>query len=130
MLSQDPPNARILLVEDEFLVAMVAEEALIEFGCTVIGPVDRIEVAIELAESEPLDAALLDVNIAGNPVYPVAEVLARRGVPFAFVSGYGASDPGCPEAYRAAPVMPKPYGTADIERILALLLRPAGLAGA
>ena len=80
---------RVLLVEDEMVVSLEMEALLSDQRCTVVGPFDRLSDAVEAAQTEDLDLAVLDVNIRGEKVYPVAEVLASRGVPFLLVSGYG-----------------------------------------
>jgi CheY-like chemotaxis protein len=80
---------RVLVVEDEMTVAMGLEMALAGIGCVVVGPVGRMAQAVDLAKTEVLDAAVLDINIRGDEVYPVAEILSHRGIPFAFLSGYG-----------------------------------------
>ena len=92
---------RILVVEDDSLISLTIEEALLELGCIVVGPVGRLDAALLMARSEALDAALLDVNIRGGLVYPVADVLIARGVPYALASGYG--DWALPEALRDRP---------------------------
>lgn len=79
---------RILLVEDEPLVATVAEMALIDAGYDVLGPVGRVQEALDLVQRERPDAAVLDVNLFGQPVYPVAERLIDMSVPFVFCTGY------------------------------------------
>src|ERR1700712_3042124 len=80
---------RVLLVEDEMLVSLLIEDLLTEQRCVVVGPFGRLPEAIAAARSEDIDLAILDVNIAGLKVYPVAEILASRRIPFLFVSGYG-----------------------------------------
>ena len=79
----------MLVVEDEFLIAMVIEEMLAELECIVVGPFSRVSPALAAAASETIDVALLDVNVAGEKVFPVAEALEARGIPFLFVTGYG-----------------------------------------
>src|ERR1700709_523125 len=81
---------RILIIEDEVLVAMYLEELLTEMGHQVAGPAARINDALELAREAAFDFAVLDVNLAGVPSFPVADVLRQRGIPFVFVTGYGA----------------------------------------
>ena len=81
---------RILVVEDEFLVAMLIEDALTDAGCIVVGPFSRVPEARVAAEQHAVDFALLDVNVAGEKVFPVAEALEARGIPFLFLTGYGA----------------------------------------
>jgi len=79
---------RVLVVEDEFLVALTMIDFLEPLGCEVVGPAASLPVALELARSEPLDAAVLDMNIAGAMIWPVARALRRRRVPFVFLSAY------------------------------------------
>jgi two-component system, chemotaxis family, sensor kinase Cph1 len=78
--------ARVLVVDDEFLVALATADALESVGCEVVGPVSQLATAFQLAHSELLDAAVLDINIAGATIWPVASELLDRGVPFLFLS--------------------------------------------
>ena len=80
---------RVLVVEDEMLVALLVEDILAEAGCIVIGPFARVRDALAAVKTEVVDLALLDVNVAGEKVFPVAHALEKRGVPFLFVTGYG-----------------------------------------
>ena len=107
---------KVLVVEDEALVSMLVEDMLTDLGCVVIGPAADIEEALRLVGSETIDAALLDVNLGGRPIFPVADALKARGVPFAFASGYGEA--GLSEAHRGAAVLQKPFREADLKRIL------------
>lgn len=79
---------RVLVVEDEFLVSLMTVDFLESLGCEVVGPAARLAAAVELAQSESLDAAVLDINIAGEMIWPVAEVLGRRAIPFIFLSAH------------------------------------------
>jgi PAS domain S-box-containing protein len=97
---------RILLVEDEALVAMMMRDSLVELGFCVVGPFDRAAEALACATDDALDAAILDVNLTGDLVYPVAERLAGRGVPFVFVTGYDAE--GIDPRFAHVPVLQKP----------------------
>lgn len=117
---------RIFLVEDEALVLMLLEDILTDLGCTIVGPAERLADALAVAAdpSAAIDAAVLDVNIRGEAVFPVAEALAARGVPFAFATGYGAA--GLPEAWRDRPVLPKPFDQVDVARVVARALAGAG----
>jgi len=110
---------RILVVEDEALVAMLVEDALVEAGYEVIGPARSVAQAMKLLEGETPAAAVLDLNLAGETSTPVADALARRGVPFVVATGYGVA--GVPAAHRAAPVLPKPYDPADLTATIARL---------
>jgi CheY-like chemotaxis protein len=102
-----PASPRILVVEDETMVAMLLEDILEELGCTVIGPAVRVTEALEMLEAEPVDGALLDVNLLGETSYRIADALAQRDCPFVFTTGYGAA--GLDEAYRDRPVLQKPF---------------------
>jgi CheY-like chemotaxis protein len=108
---------RILIVEDEPIVAMCLEDMLDELGCVIIGPANRLSEGLSLAKGEMLDAAILDINLAGERSNAIAEALHARGIPFAFASGYGAA----PEGF-GAPMIEKPYRTCDIGNALAALL--------
>lgn len=121
------PNseARILVVEDESLIAMMIEDALNAARYRVVGPFGRVAKALSAAESEPLDGAILDWNVAGESVVPVAEVLRRRGVPVLIVSGYGEVGPD--QAGGSYAVLSKPFSPEDLVSIVQhkLLTQPA-----
>jgi CheY-like chemotaxis protein len=110
---------RVLIVEDEILVAMMIEDALAGLGVELIKTAGTIEEALAQAEKGQFDCALLDVHLHGREVYPVADVLAARAVPFVFATGYGKS--ALPEKYRSRPALPKPFTPEDLERALAKL---------
>ena len=116
-------GARLLVVEDEPLVALEIEAELTEEGAVVVGPAGSLEAAMRLIEAEPIDAALLDANLAGKPVDALAAALAARGVPFAFASGYGPS--GLPEGFRDRPLLGKPFGAEALVALVRGLLAPA-----
>ena len=111
---------RVLLVEDENLVAMLLEDMLAELGHSVVGPVARLKRALEMAERELIDVAILDVNINGEQAYPIAEVLAARNIPFVFSTGYGKGS--LPAQYRDRPTLGKPFQPHDLQKLLAELL--------
>ena len=113
---------RILIVEDETLVSMVIEEALKDLGCDIVGPAATRDRALALAKAEPLDGALLDVNLGGEPVYPVADALFSRGIPFAFVTGYGHA--GIADRYATMPTLVKPFQLSTVERLLGQMVKP------
>lgn len=113
---------RIMVVEDEAMIWMLIEDCLVDHGCTPVGPLSRVEDALRAAEGETVDAALLDVNLVGVPVYPVADVLARRGIPYGFLTGYG--EVGLREAYRARPVLKKPFMQKDLIGLVTRLISP------
>ncbi len=118
-MSADQDKSRILVVEDEYLIRMLLEDMLGELGYMVAGAVGTIKEACALAEKGELDLAILDVNLDGEPVYPVAEILARRDVPFVFVTGYG--EHALPDPYRGRPTLQKPFQAEDLRRMLATL---------
>lgn len=82
-------DKRVMVVEDEMLVALLVEDMLADAGCAVVGPFARVPEALAAAKTELIDVALLDVNVAGEKVFPVAHALEERGIPFLFVTGYG-----------------------------------------
>jgi CheY-like chemotaxis protein len=106
-VARELKGLRVLVVEDEALVALQLEDMLSDLGCAVIGPAARVHQALDLLNGQWVDAAVLDLNVAGELVYPVADALTRRGVPFIFATGYGAS--GLTEPYRSRPVLQKPF---------------------
>jgi len=105
---------KVLVVEDEALVAMLIEDMLSDLGCEVLGPAGSVRAALELLGRETPDAAILDVNLGGEPVYPVAEALRAAGVPFVLATGYGQA--GVAEAFREALVLQKPFEQGELER--------------
>jgi CheY-like chemotaxis protein len=107
---------RVLVVEDEAAISLLLEDMLLDFGCEVIGPAARLSAALDAVEREAVDLAILDVNVAGEPIYPVAETLARKGVPFVFSTGYGSA--GIKDAYRDRPVLQKPFAQHDLQQKL------------
>jgi CheY-like chemotaxis protein len=106
---------RLLVVEDEALVAMLIEDLLRDLGCTVVGPVGSVARALALLRREAIDGALLDVNLGKERSYPVADALAARGVPFVFLTGYAEID----GSHAAACVLQKPLAAAALARTLA-----------
>jgi DNA-binding NarL/FixJ family response regulator len=89
--ARDLKGARVLLVEDQMIVAVEVEVMLRAAGCEVVGPVGTLQAAITLAHEEALDLAVLDVNLDGEKVYQAAEELQTRGIPFILATGYGES---------------------------------------
>jgi len=110
---------RLLLVEDEPLVATMMKEALSELDFEVRGPIGNVEEALKEVARGELDGAILDINLGGNPVYPVADALMARGIPFVFVTGY--SRQGVEERFSEIPVISKPV---DRELLQACFARP------
>ena len=117
------PSCRILVVEDEAMVAMMLEDMLSDLGCDVVGPAASLAAGLDLARTASIDAAVLDVNLAGQKVFPIADALTERGVPFVFATGYGRA--GLRDQDEGRPVVQKPYSTQDLARTL----RAAGVLG-
>jgi len=116
-MSQALTGRRVLVVEDESLVAMLLETILEDMGCTPVGPVATVDEGLAAVDAEAsLDAALLDVNVAGREVFPIAEALKARGVPFVFSTGYGEG--GLPDAWRGHPTVQKPFTESAIRDAL------------
>lgn len=103
----------VFVVEDEALVALNLEDLLDDLGCTVIGPAMRLGKAKEMLDGAfQADVAILDVNIAGEPVFPIAEQLADKGIPIIFATGYGQA--GLPASWHSNPILQKPYTMDDV----------------
>lgn len=109
---------RVLVVEDEALLSMLVEDALADLGCTVLGPFMRLQPALEAAAAaEPaLDAAILDVNVAGERSFPLADLLLQRGVPVVFTTGY--DEGGLDERWRVLPILHKPFSDDELKRVI------------
>jgi CheY-like chemotaxis protein len=118
MGGEDLNGLRILVVEDEAAISLLLEDMLLDFGCEVVGPAARLTAALDIAHRETLDLAILDVNVAGEPVYPVVEALEARKVPFVFSTGYGSA--GIRDLYRDRPVLQKPFAQHDLRQKLLL----------
>lgn len=114
-------SRKCLIVEDEAMVAMLIEDMLAELGCEVVAVAGKLAPAIEKAGGLQIDFAVLDINLAGQMTYPVADILLARGVPFLFATGYGGT--GLAEGYGQAPTVQKPFAThvlrAALEKLLA-----------
>jgi CheY-like chemotaxis protein len=116
---------RVLIVEDELLVALLIEDLLTDFGCTTLGPCGSVAKALEAVRTEEFDLAVLDVNLAGEKVYPVAEALAERHIPFLFLSGYG--DEAIPASRGEWKVCAKPFKGDDLVIMMSAVLKAASL---
>ncbi len=113
---------KVLVVEDETIVAMLLEQMLEELNCEVAGVAGQVSTATELAKSVEADVAILDMNLAGQKVDPVARALAERHVPFVFASGYG--EDGLTPEWRGRPVLPKPFRLDQLRDALAAATGP------
>jgi CheY-like chemotaxis protein len=111
-----PPGTRVLIVEDEAIIAMTAEDMVEEMGCVVAGVAASLDEALALAETDDFDVVLLDINLNGATSTPVAELLAAKGRPFVFTTGYGTSGPAAD--FVGVPVVPKPYRAEQIGRAI------------
>ncbi|MBU3079197.1 response regulator [Sphingomonas quercus] len=108
---------RVLVVEDEPMVAMTLEDALAEFGCKLVAVAETVAEALAAVEQAPaIDVAVLDVNLGGEKVFPVADALGARGVPFAFSTGYGPAD--LTQRYPGSGLLNKPYPPLALARTL------------
>jgi DNA-binding LytR/AlgR family response regulator len=120
----DLAGRRILIVEDEFLLAMELELLLQQRGCLVLGPVSSVDRALALIDGERPDVALLDINLKGERATPVAAALMARGVPFVLITGYSRPQLSEPEL-RDAPRIDKPVSTRALCRAMSEALGPA-----
>jgi CheY-like chemotaxis protein len=105
-----------LIVEDEPLVAMLVEDAIAELGLTASGPATRVEKALQLLQERTFAGAILDVNLAGEPVYPVAAVLRERQIPFLFLTGYG--EDAIHNDFDKMPIVKKPFTLEQIQSVI------------
>lgn len=112
-------SRRILVVEDSPVIGIVLQDMLQDFGCVVVGPAGNMAVALELSAGKELDAAILDINIRGGKIYPVATTLAERGIPFLLASGY--ADWTLPPEFEDRPRLVKPFSPEEVEGKLAAL---------
>jgi CheY-like chemotaxis protein len=114
---------RVLVVEDEYLIRMLLEDMLADLGYAVAAAVGTITEARELATNGDFSAAILDVNLDGEEIFPVADILKERGLPFVFVTGYG--ERSLPEPYRDRPALQKPFQADQLGAALGGLLAAA-----
>jgi two-component SAPR family response regulator len=114
---------RVLVLEDEALLAMLLEDVLAEFGCAVLGPFGHCREAIAFLDANPqgCDIGILDVNVSGQRSDAVATEFDRLGLPFVFSTGY--DDSALDERWRGKPALTKPFRTADLERVLLKMLQ-------
>ena len=117
-------GVRVLVVEDEYFVAIMLEEMLESAGCIVMGPIPRLQEALDAVDHQDYDVALLDVNLAGERIDPVADALSERDVPFMFVTGYGEN--ALPSKYAERPHIGKPFRMAELLGMLSSILKCDG----
>jgi CheY-like chemotaxis protein len=111
---------RVLVVEDEYLIRMLLEDMLADLGYGVAAAVGTVAEASEFAASGDFNAAILDVNLDGQEIFPVADILAGRSLPFVFVTGYG--ERSLPDRYRDRPALQKPFQVEQLSTTLATML--------
>lgn len=116
------PGLRVLIVEDEFMIAMAVEAVVTDAGGVVVDMAATLDQALALARSADFDAALLDINLNGETSFPVAEILGERGIPYAFVTGYGRQM--VPDAFASVPILTKPYARGDLIQTLGAIVPP------
>ncbi len=123
--AEDLRGIRVFLVEDESLIMMLLEDIMVDLECEVARSALTLKEALEAALTVDAQAAILDINLAGDPIFPVAERLAARGIPLIFASGYGATT--LPDAWKDRTTLPKPFSANQVEVALRTAL---GLAAA
>lgn len=106
---------RILLVEDEIVIAMMLEDMILKLEGIPVGPASSLQQGLDLARSETFDAAVLDVNLGDGNSVDIASLLAQRQIPFILATGYGSTTPNA----HAAPILQKPYMLRDLEQAFA-----------
>ncbi|MES2600190.1 MAG: response regulator [Pseudomonadota bacterium] len=111
----------ILLVEDEVMIRMMVADTLEELGYTIAGEAGDIDEGIRLVQAIDFDIAILDVNVNGKVITPVAEAVQMRGLPFVFATGYGAQ--GLPEKFRDRPTLKKPFQIETLARTIETVLK-------
>jgi CheY-like chemotaxis protein len=121
MMSSRPPGCSVFLVEDEVMIRMMVADMLEELGYSVAAEAGEIGEAVRLAQSTEFDLAILDVNVNGKVISPVAEVIASRNRPFIFATGYGAQ--GLPEEFRDRPTLQKPFQMETLAQVLSTTLK-------
>lgn len=116
-------SRRVLIVEDEPILALNMEDMLSDLGYQVIGTATRLEPALAMADHNEFELAILDINLAGTTTFPVADICIKRQKSFIFTTGYGVD--GLGDCYRGIPVLTKPFGVRDLEKILIKALAAA-----
>jgi DNA-binding response OmpR family regulator len=123
MTTTRPPGGSVFLVEDEVMIRMMVADMLAELGYRIAAEAGDINEAIRLAQSAEYDLAILDVNVNGKVISPVAELIKARKRPFIFATGYGSS--GLPEEFRDRPALQKPFQIETLARMIDATLKSA-----
>ena len=121
MTAKRPQGGSVFLVEDEVMIRMMVADMLEELGYSIAAEAGDISEAIRLAQSTDFDLAILDVNVNGKVISPVADLIQARNLPFIFATGYGSS--GLPEEYRDRPSLQKPFQIETLARVIENTLR-------
>lgn len=116
-----PARLRVLVIEDEVLIGMLFEEMLADLGCELVAVIDDLDRAVQAVQAASFDVVLLDINLDGARSFPVADALRARGLPFAFVTGYGSHAGGAD--YADVPVVQKPFSREELGSALEQLRR-------
>lgn len=119
MIEKMLDGCRVLVVEDEILVLIMTEGMLRELGCRAVMAAGTVDAALALIATQSFDAAMLDLNLKGDKSFPIADALAARNIPFAFVTGYGPE--GLNESYRHSLILRKPYMINDLATIFEIM---------
>jgi len=114
---------RVLIVEDEAMISMMIEDMVLDFGSEIVGPAARLDHALTLALQAEIDIGILDINVDGTVVFPVADVLRFRGIPFIFATGYDFRS--LPERFRGSPTLSKPFSYENFAELLRSLITEA-----
>ena len=125
MTATRPPRGSVLLVEDEVMIRMMVADMLQELGYTIAAEAGEIGEAMRLAQTTYFDLAILDVNVNGKVISPVADLLKANNRPFIFATGYGSS--GLPEEYRDRPSLQKPFQVETLGKVIEATLRSAAV---
>jgi DNA-binding response OmpR family regulator len=112
---------KVLVVEDEAIIAMMLEDMLLDADCEVAGVAQNLKSGLDLAQSADIDLAILDMSLGQDSSFPLADVLMRRGIPFMFASGFGTH--ALPEEHRERHVLNKPFHFAELVRSVELVLQ-------
>ena len=123
MTATRPPRGSVFLVEDEVMIRMMVSDMLEELGYVVAAEAGEIGEALKLAETTYFDLAILDVNVNGKVISPVAELISARKRPFIFATGYGSA--GLPEEYRDRPALQKPFQLESLGKMIESALKSA-----
>jgi DNA-binding response OmpR family regulator len=111
------PGSKILVVEDNYLLAEVVSEFVIECGMVPVGPASGLEAGLMYAREAALDAAILDINLDNRLCFPICDLLAERGIPFAFLTGYSHLSM-IPLRFRTAPLVSKPFDPDELRGVI------------